>query len=78
MDDDDDADAGVILTSPPPEGWKGPPMASHHVAGCHSARSESLQPDTERSSQSGSEQSSVEADFHVWHYALLVAHVDKE
>jgi len=38
----------------------------------------SLQPHTERSSRSGSEPPSVEADVHVWHYALLVVRARKE
>jgi len=38
------------------------------------ARSESLQPHTERSSRPGPELSSVEADVYVWRYELLVVH----
>jgi len=41
-------------------------------------RPESLQPYTERSSQSGSEPPSVEADIYVWPYVLLVVHARKE
>ena len=37
----------------------------YHVAEHHPVRSESLQPHTERSSQPGSEPSSVEADVYV-------------
>jgi len=45
----------------------------YHVAEHHSTRPEtkSLQPYTERSSRSGSEPPSVEADVYVWRYALL-------
>ena len=50
----------------------------YHMAEHHPARSESLQPHTERSSRSGSEPSSVEADVYVWHYAFLVVHARKE
>ena len=42
------------------------------------ARSESLQPHTERSSRPGPEPPSVEADVYVWHYALLVVHARKK
>jgi len=48
------------------------------VAEHRSARSESLQPHTERSNQPGPELSSVEADVYVWRYTLLVVHVRKE
>ena len=48
-------------------------MAEHRPA-----RSESLQPQTERSSRPDPEPSSVEADVYVWRYALLVVHVRKE
>jgi len=66
----------MILTTPPLENWKRQP-------GCHRitwllARSESLQPHTERSSRPGPEPPSVEADVYVWHYALLVVHARKE
>ena len=50
----------------------------YHVAEHCSARSESPQPLAEQSCQPGSEPSSVEADFYVWHYALLVVHASKE
>jgi len=52
--------------------------SSYHVAEHGPARHESLQPHTERSSQSGSEPPSVEADVYVSRYALLVVHVRKE
>ena len=45
-----------------------------HVAGHCPARSDSLQPHTERSSRPGPVPSSVEADV----YALLVVHARKE
>jgi len=48
-------------------------MAEHRPA-----RSESLQPHTERSSRPGPEPSSVEDDVYVWRYALLVVHAKKE
>jgi len=48
-------------------------MAEHHPT-----RSESLQFHTERSSLTGSELPSVEADVYVWCYALLVVHVKEE
>ena len=48
-------------------------MAEHRPA-----RSESLQPYTERSSRPGPEPSSVEADVYVWRYALLVVHARKD
>jgi len=64
---DDKADAKMILTVPPPNNWKRPP-----------ARSESLQPQTERSSRPGPEPSSAQADVYVWRYALLVVHAIKE
>ena len=41
-------------------------------------RSESLQPYIERSSRSGSEPPSVEADLYIRRYALLVVHSRKE
>ena len=40
--------------------------------------SESLQPQTERSSQPGPEPSSVEADVYIWRYAHPVVHARKE
>jgi len=52
--------------------------SSYHVAEHHPARSESLQPHTERSSRPGPEPSSVEADVYVWRYTLLVVHARKE
>jgi len=48
------------------------------VAEHHPARSESLQPHTERSSRPGSELSSMEADVYVWRYTLLLVHARKE
>ena len=48
-------------------------MAEHRPA-----RSESLQPHTERSSRPDPEPSSAEADVYVWHYELLVVHARKE
>ena len=50
----------------------------YHVAEHRPARSDSLQPDTERSSRPGSEPPSVEADVYIWRYALLVVHARKE
>jgi len=50
----------------------------YHVTEHHPARSESLQPHTERSSQPGLEPLSVETDVYVWRYALLVVHARKE
>jgi len=50
----------------------------YHVAEHRPVRSESLQPHTERSSRSGSQLPSVEADVYVWRYALLVVHGKKE
>ena len=49
----------------------------YHVAEHRPARSESLQPHTERSSRPGSEPSSVEADVYVWRYTHLVVHARK-
>ena len=51
---------------------------SYQVAEHRPARSESIQPHTERSSRPGPEPPSVEADVYVWRYALLVAHARKE
>jgi len=50
----------------------------YHVAEHRPARPVSLQPYTGRSSRSGSELPSVEADVYVWHYALPVVHARKE
>jgi len=77
---DDDADAQMILTAPPPENWKKPPERPCITWLCwtSSTRPQSLQPYTERSSWSGSEPSSVEAYVYVWCYALLVVHARKE
>jgi len=65
--------------------WVCVPLLSHALVNIkHSqtwyrpARSESLQPHTEWSSRTGSEPPSVEADVHIWHYALLVVHARKE
>jgi len=73
---DDDADAKMILTAPPPENWKSPTRTTraspYHVAEHRPARSESLQPHTGRSSRPGSEPPSVGADVYLWRYALLV------
>jgi len=52
--------------------------STYHVAEHHPARSDSLQPHTERSSRPGSEPSSVEADVYVRCYALLVVHARTE
>ena len=78
---DDDAHAKMILTAPPPDNWKRPPgrpRYQYHTAEHRPARSESLQPHTERSSRPGPEPSSVEADVYVWCYTLLVVHARKE
>jgi len=48
------------------------------VAEHRPARSESLQPHTERSSRPGPEPSSVQADVYEWRYTLLVVHARKE
>jgi len=55
---DDDADAKMIPTAPPPENWKRPPTRAsmYHVA------EHRLQPHTERSSRPGSEAPFVKAD----------------
>jgi len=37
-----------------------------------------IQPHAEGNTRPGSEPSSVEADVHVWRYALLVVHTKKE
>jgi len=68
----------LILMARPPDNWKRPPGRPHHMAKHHQARSESLQPHTERSSRPGPELSSVEADVYVWRYTLLVVHARKE
>ena len=52
--------------------------SSYHMAEHRPARSESLQPHTERSSRPGPEPSSEQADVYVWHYTLLVVHTRKE
>ena len=50
----------------------------YHMAEQHPTRPESLQPHTERSSRSGSELPSVEADVYIWRYALLLVYARKE
>jgi len=64
----------MILTAPPADNWKRPPGRPRIT---YPARSESLQPHTERSSRPGPEPSSVDADVHVQRYALLVVHARK-
>ena len=77
---DDEADAKMIRTATPPDNWKRPDHQSIIVSrGEHRpARSESLQPHTERSSRPGPEPSSVEADVYIWRQALLVVYARKE
>jgi len=65
---DDDADAKMILAAPLPAKLEETTRASsYHVAEYRPARSESLQPHTERMSRPGPEPSSVEADVYLWH-----------
>jgi len=75
---DDDTDAKMILTAPPPENWKRPPGRPRitwlNIVQCD----ERVQPHTERINRSGSELPSVEADVYVWRYALLVVQARKE
>jgi len=44
---DDDADANMILTAPPPDNWKTTRAFLYHMAEHHPARSESRQAHTE-------------------------------
>jgi len=75
---DDDADGKMILMAPYRELEETTRASLYHVAEHHPTRPESLQPHTERSSRSGSEPPSVEADVYVWRNALLVVHARKE
>jgi len=74
---DDDSDAKMILTPPTRQLKEISRGSSYYVAEHRPARSENLQPHTERSSRPGPEPSSVEADVYVWRYALLVVHARK-
>jgi len=75
---DDDADGKMILMAPYRELEETTRAFPYHMAEHHLTRPESPQPHTERSSRSGSEPPSVEADVYVWRYALLVVHASKE
>ena len=65
----DDADADMILTAPCLTTAKDHQGVPYHVAEHRPARSESLQPHTERSSRPGPEPSSVNAEVTtLWRY----------
>jgi len=76
---DGDADAKVMLMTPPPENWKSPPghpritwlnTIQRDLRACNLTLNEAV--------KSGSEPHSVEADVYVWRYALLVVHASKK
>jgi len=72
---DDEADAKMILTAPPPENWRRPPERPS-ITWLNTVQRD-LRTRIEWSSRPGSEPSSVEADVYVWRYALLEVHARK-